>query len=143
MTSHDSQLSLARGYALETTDERLTLRAPDGRMCLTIVLHPDGPIVEVAAASLAVTTAGDLRIDAGRLDVHTREGLSLHSNSDIELHAKAAIATTAFEQRLTATHGDIRVQANDDVRIDGELIHLNAPEPHEGHGAPRARNDER
>ena len=137
--THDCQLSLARGYALETTEERLTLRAPDGRMCLTIALHADGPVVEVAAASLAVTTQGDLRIDAGRLDVHTRDGLALSSDADIELHAQATLTTSAFEQRLTATHGDIRVQANDDVRIDGELIHLNAPEPHEGRGAPRSR----
>lgn len=138
----DRSLALTSGYRIDAVHdddaERLELRAPDGNMCLRITLTPEGPMVDITAASLAVRTEGDLRLDAGRLDVRAREGVALHTDGDLELRAGATLTTTAFEQRMTATHGDVRVFANDDVRIDGELIHLNSPEPHEGHGSPDA-----
>ncbi len=127
-------MALDSGYSVEAVradHQELRLRAPDGRMCLAITLTPAGPIVQVQAAALAVITEGDLRLDAGRLDVRTREGMSLHSDGDVVLSTSTKLTTTAFEQRILSTHGDIRMQANDDIRIDGEIIHLNNPGPQE------------
>lgn len=100
-------MTLKSGYQVEAStapDERLSLRSPDGRMCLTIALRPEGPVVEVAAAALAVTTEGDLRLDAGRLEVHARDGIALSSA------------------------GEIRLRSEDDVHVDGRFIKLNCPD---------------
>jgi len=108
-------LTLDGGYALALTDERrvLSLTAPDGRLCLKIVLRPEGPSVELSAASLALATEGDVTIDCERFQVNARD----------------EIVTEAVAQHHRARLGNIDLVANDDVSLVGERIRLNTPDP--------------
>lgn len=115
--------TLRFGYALEVVEgaraDLLQLAAPDGRLCLTIRLDPAGPQVEVHGATLAVSAQKSLRLAC--------ESLEIEVETDISMRAGGTIQTEGFSQVVRARRGDVHVVANDDVRIDGERVHLNSP----------------
>lgn len=128
--SSGAVIRLPSGYAVDVSarPERLDIKAPDGTICLTITLAPEGPRVEISAASLSVESRGEIALRAETLTLAARRDLSLSAGEDAAITAGGALQTKAFEQHIEATHGDIRVQANDDVRIDGERVRLNSPD---------------
>jgi hypothetical protein len=117
------RLALRSGYVVDVQDgagvETLSLQAPDGRLCLTIRLEPEGPVLEVSAAAVSVQAERELRLGCRRFEVEAED--------DIVLRAGGAVHTTGFEQKLEATGGDVHIEANDDVRVDGERVRLNSP----------------
>jgi hypothetical protein len=125
-------LALSGGYSLTVArgegPERLELRAKGGQMCLSIVLGPAGPSVQLDAASLSIATTGEMRLSAEDLVLEGRNRIAIASQGDMRLAAGGKLATSGFEQHIEATHGDVHVEANDDVRVDGERVRLNAPD---------------
>lgn len=126
-------LALRSGYSIQAIESPqanvVHLKAPDGRICVTIALRPEGPAVEVRAGSLAIVAEGDLRIDCGRLSIRAEEDLAIRAGRDMVVSAEGALTTEASSQHIKARLGEVRVQANDDVRLDGERIRLNSPPP--------------
>lgn len=98
-------MALASGYAVESPDRArlLQIRAPDGRICLRITLLPTGPMVELSAASLAIAAEGDVRVDCQHLEIDAAKGVAIRSG------------------------GDVQMEANDDIFLDGERVRLNSP----------------
>lgn len=127
-----SQHELPAGYALEVVERQnrgtLRLRAPDGTLCLTIRLDETGPHLEVSAASVAVSAEKSLRMSC--------ENLEVFAEKNISMRARGTFETEGFDQLIRATTGDIHVHANDDVRVDGERIHLNSPYTHRSPRVP-------
>jgi hypothetical protein len=117
-------LVLHGGYAVAVENERKLLRltAPDGRVCLKITLLPEGPLVELSAVALSLSTEGDVSVDCERFLVNARE----------------EIVTEAVAQHHRARLGGIDLVANDDVSLTGERIRLNAPEPGETDPSPKS-----
>ena len=109
----DTDLALHGGYGMVVADDRKMLRltAPDGRVCLQIVLGPDGPAVQLSAASLAIAADGDVSVDCERFHVNARQ----------------EIVTEAVAQHHRARLGGIDLVANDDVCLTGERVRLNDP----------------
>jgi hypothetical protein len=135
-----SLATLASGYRLTASgpsageQDLITLTAPDGRVCLSVALRPDGPVVQVHAQSLAVTSDGVLRLDCDRLEIQAPGGTSLRTGSleqeiagDLRTRAGGVIESEAHAQRMHARRGDVALSANDDVTLDGERVRLNSP----------------
>lgn len=122
---------LAGGYALHVRDEgsALDVHAPDGRLCVRLVLAADGPRIEISGASLAVHAEREIALSCQRFTVDAAEGLALRSGADLEVRAEGALRSEGFSQAIVARRGDVDIQANDDVAVDGERIRLNSPEP--------------
>ena len=120
---------LAHGYAAITGAAGAELRivAPDQRVCLTITLTPEGPRVELSAVSLRVEAQRSIDLTCGSLTVEARDAITLR--------AGGAITTEGAEQHHSSTRGDITLDANDDLYLDGETVNLYVP-PEER--APRA-----
>lgn len=132
--------TLASGYRLTSSgpsvreQDLITLTAPDGRVCLSVALRPEGPLVEVHAQSLSVASDGVLRLDCDRLEIHAPGGTSLNTGSlvqdiagDLRTRAGGVIESEAHAHRLHARRGDVAQSANDDVTLDGERVRLNSP----------------
>jgi uncharacterized protein (DUF2345 family) len=125
------RVRLASGYEIDVADaeqREIRILAPGGATCVRITLSEAGPIVEVQAAQLAVHTAGKLDLSAGSLSLHATEDVEIRAGRNVSIVADAEIETVAFSQRIEATRGDVHLVANDDVRVDGERIRLNAPD---------------
>jgi hypothetical protein len=74
-----------------------------------ITMGADGPIIKTTAAALEIEAADDIVARCDHFTVEARQQLTL----------RAPVV------ELDATLGDLRIHANDDVRIKGEQILLN------------------
>jgi hypothetical protein len=113
--------------AMEQTprEDLLQIVGPKGRPMVTIRICEEGVSVELASGPVVLNVDGDLKIEAGRLQLHARDRLSLTSGGDAEIVVEETLSTTASRQTVTATRGDVHLVANDDVRLDGERVRMN------------------
>jgi hypothetical protein len=95
----------------------LRLVGPGGGQRLEIAVTPQGPVLRLQGG-LRLELAGDLAVDARRVALHGREGLTLSSGADASVVAAGDLAARA-------ELGDLSLRANDDVRIDGERVRTN------------------
>jgi hypothetical protein len=133
-------LTSASGYQIraiaDVDHELVTVTAPDGRLCLSIALGADGPVVEVRAQSLRFASQGLLRLDCERLEINAARETALRTGAltqvvagEVRTRAGGAVDVEAHSHRLRSRLGDIQLSANDDVSLDGERVLLNSPRP--------------
>lgn len=102
----------------------IRLRADDNAEPLRVEFGPAGPILYIGS-SVGISVTGDLRIAARRVDVHGRDGVAFHSGANICMTCDGDLVSVAREQQICASLGDVRIEANDDVKLLGERIRLN------------------
>lgn len=133
-------LTSASGYQIraqgEPDRELVTVTAPDGRLCLSIALGAEGPVVEVFAQALRFAAQGLLRLDCDRLEINAARETVLRTGAlvqevvgGVRTRAGGAVDAEAHSHRLRSRLGDIQLCANDDVSLDGERVLLNSPRP--------------
>src|SRR5262245_20539785 len=70
-------LRAASGYevvaAREEDRELLVVRAPNGQLCLKILLLPEGPVVEVQGQALRLASSGEIRLDCEQLAINVKK----------------------------------------------------------------------
>jgi hypothetical protein len=103
----------------------LRLFAEDGAERVEIEVTPAGPVLRLRS-SLAVSLEGGLSIDAETISLRARSALEIVSGGDLTMNAAGALQSVGRTQHLSATLGDLRLSANDDVVVEGERIKLNS-----------------
>ena len=103
----------------------LHLLGSEGETSLTIEVTERGTILRFSGAAVTIEAAGSLSIEADRLALHGRSGLSLTSGGDVRILTPADLRSEARIQTVTATLGNVNIKANDDVRINGERVMVN------------------
>lgn len=106
-------------------EDRLMITSANGKVSLTITITDAGPVLHLEGAGLMIKTDGDLAISAKSLAIHGREGIALTTGGDAHICAAGDLTTKARVQNITAELGNVNLQANDDVKIDGERILMN------------------
>jgi len=123
-------IRLVGDHALEVVrdPEKNVLRVltPDRKAGLSITITPQGISLHVAGGDLTLATDGALAIQAEELALHGRRGVSISSDGDATLRAAGDIHSEGRIQNIRARLGNVNVKANDDVKLDGERIKLNA-----------------
>lgn len=121
-------VALAHGHSLvvEGGQERNVLQLVDsgGVAHLEISIGPEGIRLSVRGAGLSIATTGSLAIEADRLSLHGKNGISLTTDGDARVEAAGRLESSGRSQHIRASRGDVHIQANDDVQIDGERIRL-------------------
>jgi hypothetical protein len=121
-------LALAHGHSLvvEGGQERNLLQLVDagGVAHLEISIGPEGIRLLVRGAGLSLATTGSLAIEADRLSLHGKSGISLTTDGDARIEAGGRLESSGRSQHIRAARGDVRIHANDDVQIEGERIRL-------------------
>ena len=97
----------------------------DGKVVFAIEVSERGPVLRFEGPSLTLKAAGELALSAKKLTLHAEEALALRTGGDLELCAAGEIRSTATAQTIVAELGDVRLDANDDVKIDGERVLVN------------------
>ncbi len=134
----NESILLRSGYVLcckrEDGEDVLAVSAPNGELCLRMVLAAEGPIVEVQAKAMRLASSGDLTVDCERLELNARTQMTLRASDltqiaekDISVQAGGLIQSEAHAQVHRARLGDIALAANDDIALAGEQIRLNSP----------------
>lgn len=117
----DSSISLTgdRRLVLRRSDgaEALTLLERDGKVAVTVTITAEGITLSLGGASVEIEVEKSLAIAAQSIALHGRDGVSIST--------EGTLATTARTQAITSTHGNVEVDANDDVKLNGERILLN------------------
>ena len=111
---------------IERGEQGSVIRLIDARggIPLRVELGANGPVLHLGSG-LTIAVAGELSFDAQRVAIHGREGIHLHSEGDTLIESEGDLVTRAREQLVEARLGDVRVKANDDVKVVGERIRLN------------------
>lgn len=115
------RIDIHRGDGSDTVE----LIAGDGKLLLAIEIGERGPVLRFDGPSLTIRASGEIAVTADRLALRGESGLSLASGGDLEIAAKGDLRTTARTQQINAELGDVRIDANDDVRLDGERVLVN------------------
>lgn len=98
-------------------EDALVLLERDGRMTLNISITEQGVTLSIGGAALELALERELTISAESISLHGRKGMSLATEGKLDSIARSV--------RVETTHGNIELEANDDVKLDGERILLN------------------
>ena len=102
------KLELASNQCLVVEENVVRFVGPDGATLLVVRITEDGPVVKFE---------GHLKLEAGRVSIHGREGVVISSDGDLESRARI--------QNITADLGNVNIKANDDVKLNGERVMMN------------------
>lgn len=115
------RVHIRRGDDLDT----LELVGRDGKVVFAVEVSERGPVLRFEGPGLTLRAAGDLSLEAETLSLRAEKALSLQSGGDLHIHAEGDLHSSARVQRIQAELGDVSIDANDDVRIDGERVLVN------------------
>ena len=121
----------AEGVLLLTPGEAgsgtaLLVCAPDGTPRLQVLIESDMLVIECLSGNTRLRVAGTLAVSADSLALRATHDMSLRCGGDLTLAAEGRIDARAGALALEATRGDAEITANDDVRLEGERIRMNA-----------------
>ncbi|HLT35548.1 MAG TPA: hypothetical protein VK034_04660 [Enhygromyxa sp.] len=115
------ELTEQRRLEVETegATTRIRVRSPvvGERIELELRFTADGPVVRTRAAALELDSATTIAARCA--------SFSVEAEGDIDLAAGGALRCRAHEATVDASPGAVRLRANDDVQLLGELVLLN------------------
>jgi hypothetical protein len=103
-------LPSGRSVVLKVGDgcEEMEIRSPGGDVEVRITLTDQGAVVSLRGGQLQMQAADTISLNCRRLDVVTTEGTALGSAGDVLI-----------------TGREMRVKAENDIHMNGGVIHLN------------------
>ncbi len=118
----------------EREGEALTVVSADGELRLEVVLTPAGAVLRFAGPRVSIEAGGELSLRCARFEVRA-EQISLGASGDValaagrglEIHAGHDALVSAQAVKVEARRGELALQANDDVALNGERVLLNCP----------------
>lgn len=120
----EHRLELALGRDRER--DVIRLLTPDRTVGLAITITKQGISLQVTGADVSLATTGKLSLSAEELHLHGRSAVAITSEGDASMRVTGDLSTEARIQNIRARLGNVNVTANDDVKLVGERIKLNA-----------------
>ena len=114
-------VQIRRGDQIDTVE----LVGRDGKVMFAIEVSERGPVLRFEGPGLTIRAAGDLSLEAETLNLRATSAINLETGGDLQIHADGDLHSSARVQTITAELGDVKIDANDDVRIDGERVLVN------------------
>jgi uncharacterized protein (DUF2345 family) len=105
------RLVSGRQIILDSTEkeELIQFVEPKGEIVMTVRMTDTGPVITVRGAHLELKSTESITLEAKKIEMRADEEAALKSKGSLEL--------------TSAKNMDI--QSNDEIRIDGKMIHLN------------------
>ena len=122
---------LPSGHRVEicTEDQRGVIRVADsdGQEELRIELGPDGPVLRMRRARVVLESDADLDLRCRSFKVDAQESIALRSEGGCSLRAGHDVAVSGQAVEVTGRMGEVALEANDDLVLNGERVMLNCP----------------
>ena len=108
--TQELELSGGKKLTLASTgdDELVEIRDASGMLQLRIRMTPEGPVLEMETVRLSLRASEGVDIETKEFNVNA-ERMDLRSEGEMTLSGNA----------------DVRVDANGEIRVTGEMIYLN------------------
>ncbi len=128
---------LKKGHSLaihnEDNGDVIKVRNAKGLVLFTIEVSTAGATLNIEAENICISAANKLNITGKEVHIASEKQLNLKSNGNLDQQVKGnkTITTdgdnieTAKTQQLNAYLGDIKLKANDDIKLNGERVKLN------------------
>lgn len=94
---------------IDTDREEVVLVGKDGAVELQVVLTDEGPVLRMPVARVSLRGAEQLDLGAKRVRLRAEDDISIEAGGRLDLRSE----------------GETNLTANEDVRVVGEIIHLN------------------
>lgn len=104
----------------------MLITAADGTPRLQLSLTAGELVIDCLGGSTRLRVGGALAVEAESLQLRTTHDMALDCGGDLSLRAAGRIDAVADAVAIEALHGDAQITANDDVRIEGERVRMNA-----------------
>ena len=114
-------VQIRRGDHIDTVE----LVGRDGKVIFAIEVSERGPVLHFEGPGLTIRAAGDLSLEAATLNLRATAAINLETGGDLRIQADGDLHSSARTQKIEAELGDVKIDANDDVRIDGERVLVN------------------
>jgi len=128
-SSRSSELALTSGRRLRidrcAEGDRLAVHTADDQIELEVVLTERGPLLRFRAADLVVESTRSVKIDCEDFHVRATKSILHDSEGDLTQRAGSHLSAQGSTCAVRSTRGDVRIAANDDVRVNGERVRLN------------------
>ncbi len=131
-------VELSFGRKLKVTSQeglgdQITLSDPGGRVELQILITARGPVLRFEAADLQISSKGKIQFQCEDLEVHAHHEIKQvcegnffqEVSGNVHMDVKGDLDTEARTCSLSASRGNINLNANDDIKMKSERILLN------------------
>lgn len=125
-------LGFGRHLEVSASGDNAQLRVQgENRQAIDMEIRFDanGPVISVRAPTLEIEATQRISTVCDTFSVHARQGITLHSDGDIRQSAAGRACVEARRVDVEASPGAIRLKANDEVQVLGEMILLNCEHP--------------
>jgi hypothetical protein len=121
---------LAGGRTLTVTsdDRRVELvisNAQHAELALEIRVEASGPVVSLRGASIEVRDSKRIALSCDEFVVQARDRIALETEGTLTQRSGGDTRILARDVAVEASPGAVRLKANDDVQLLGELVLLN------------------
>ncbi len=101
---------LGSGHTVRVVGEDdVHITDPAGRLAVRITLSAEGPVVELAGATLKLETPGELALKCQRLTVDAEQDVALRAGGEMDLRST----------------GELTMHSDEDLKATAECIWLN------------------
>jgi hypothetical protein len=97
---------------------------PNGSEALSIEITSEGATLRLARG-LAIDVEGPLSFAADSISIRGRDSLQLASDGDARVAVAGELAMVSRSTQIETTHGDVKLDANDDIIFRGERVRVN------------------
>lgn len=122
-----------RSVAVQPTGEDATILhvrgGQDRALQIELRFEASGPVVRVSASVLQLEGLHEVAASCDTFRVDARERIELRSGGEIVQYATETARIEGRRVELDASPGAIRLRANDEVQLKGEMILLNCDHP--------------
>lgn len=111
----------------------MTISGVDDQVELQITFTGQGPKLCFKSADVAISSPGKVAIDCAEFHLKAAKGIKQETNGtlrqdiggDVRTVARGDLENYARVCKLKAVKGNVNLEANDDVKLDGERVLLN------------------
>lgn len=117
-------------------EESISLIGKSGNIEVTIEMTEKGSLIKFSGAQIQLRAKEKIEINSPNVEINAEKRIDIQTNGDFHQRIQGdfhqRIQGDAFRaarvQNIHADLGDVKIKANDDLRLDGERIKLNCAE---------------